>query len=256
MTLLDRIDDTFPANNDVGVPLLSTITILFDREMNETDLNDNLFVEGPDTDQFVGPGLALLEFPNNTSQGEVDDFLRSPGYQGIMQGDTTFEKVDMIDPLVTVSGQPYRTRAIFTPDQPLVPLTEYTVMLSDTLDLLGATHSGIITFSFTTGSGSIEEVPTETSTSILQTTAQPSVLITAGSLGITGTTPKDHAVQQDPKLETITIEFNKDLDAASVIGKVSVLSEQATDHPNATSIANGDLANIVTVSGNILTVTI
>ena len=77
--LLDIIQDTFPADADVGVPLLSQITVLFDREMDEVSLDESFFVEGPDTDQFVGPGLAFLEFPNNTSQGDINDFLKSPG---------------------------------------------------------------------------------------------------------------------------------------------------------------------------------
>lgn len=256
MTLLDRIDDTFPANSDVGVPLLTAITILFDRAMDETDLDNHLFVEGPDTDQFIGPGLTFLEYPDNTSQGEVDDFLRSPGYKGIVQGVTTFEKVDPNDATITGVMIPYRTRAVFTPDKPLVPLTEYTVMLSDTLDASGITHAGIVTLSFQTGSGSIEEIPTATSTSILITTAQPGILVSAGALAVTKTTPVDHGVEQDPKLDEITIEFNKALDAASVVGKVSLVAEQATDHPTAAAVANGDLAKVVTVSGNTITVMI
>jgi hypothetical protein len=247
MALIDRIEDTFPANNDVGVPLLSTITITFDRLMDETDLNDHFFVEGPDSDQFVGPGLTLLEFPDNTSQGEVDDFLRSPGYKGIVQGTTTF---------TTVSGTPSKTVLTFTPDKPLVPLTQYTAMLSDSLDDQGVTHTGLITFTFQAGSGSIEEVPAATSSSILKTTAQPGILTTSGALAVVKTTPVDHAIEQDPKLSVIEIEFNKALDGTSVPGKVSVVAEKATDHPNATAIANGDLAKVVTVSGRKITVSI
>ena len=248
MSLLDRIEDTFPANDDVGVPLLSTITITFDRLMDESDLNDNFFVEGPDTDQFVGPGLALLEFPNNTSQGEVDDFLRSPGYRGIVQGATTF---------TTISGSPDKTLLTFTPTQPLYPLTEYTIMISDSLDASGITHSGMVTLDFQTGSGSIEEIPTETSSSILKTTAQPGILSTSGALQVVSTTPADHSVEQDPKeLTDIIIEFNKELDPATVTGNVSVLAEVATDHPNANAVANGALAKVVTVSGRKITVSI
>lgn len=248
MALLDRIEDTFPANNDVGVPLLTTITITFDRLMDETDLNDHFFVEGPDTDQFVGPGLTLLEFPNNTSQGEADDFLRSPGYAGIMEGATTF---------LTISGSPDKTQLIFTPDQPLAPLTQYTAMLSDVMDASGITHTGIITFTFQTGSGSIEEVPTSVSSSILKTTAQPGILSTSGALQIVSTTPADHSIDQAVDLTEIIVEFNKDLDPATVTpAKVTVTAEKATDHPNASATANGELAKAVSVSGTKLTITI
>lgn len=247
--LIDIIVDTFPADKDVGVPLLSQIKILFDREMDETSLDQNFFVEGPDTDQFVGPGLGFLEFPNNTSQGEINDFLRSPGYKGIVQGVTTFEKVDPVDPNVIVTAAPYRTRLIFTPDKPLAPLTDYSAILSDCKDLTGTLWTGIVTFSFQSGSGSIQAVPSSTSSSILKQAVYPA---TANEvLTITSTTPLDHSVNVPPSLDQIIVTFNQDIDPASVTpDKISVRTEPATDHPNAGVNSQGDIATQIQVSAN------
>lgn len=77
-TIESIIDDYFPATDTVGVPLNSVIFVLFEKEMNESELEEKFFIEGPDTDSFVGPGFEIGL--NNVSQG--DDFLSSPGYSG------------------------------------------------------------------------------------------------------------------------------------------------------------------------------
>jgi hypothetical protein len=248
--LLDIIDDTFPANDDVGVPLLSTITILFDREMDEEDLNNNFFVEGPDTDQFIGPGLLMLEYPQNLSQGEVDDFLKSPGYRGIVQGTTTFTGIDLYDSNVYSGVSPFRTKLIFTPTLPFTPLTEYTAYLSDSMDVSGVTYTGIVTFSFVSGSGSVEEIPSTISSSVLRTTTNVPALATAGEFRVTSTNPLSGSVQKSTDLNEITIDFNKPIDPNSVTeDSITIFSEPATDHPNATAVAYGDLTKDLTISG-------
>lgn len=256
--LIDIIVDTFPASNDIGVPLLATVKLLFSEAMDEDDVDNNFFVEGPDTDQFVGPGLGMLEFPNNISQGEMDDFLRSPGYRGIVQGETTFEHVSLTDPDVTVSGStPYRTRVIFTPDQPLFPLTEYRALISDVDTVSGITYSGIVSLTFTTGSGSIEEVPTAVSSSVLMSTQLPAALVSSGAFRIVKTTPADNSIEQALDLSQILIEFNKNIDATSITSDmITIESEIATDHPKAAATAIGDLAKTYTVSGVYLTINI
>ena len=95
--LSDIIDDTFPGSGDVGVPLQSAITVLFDRAMDHTELQLDFFIEGPDTDQFIGPGLLELTSPANISQGDLDNFLRSPGYAGLVQGVFTFKYISLTD---------------------------------------------------------------------------------------------------------------------------------------------------------------
>lgn len=247
--LLSIITDTFPANDDLGVPLKSQITISFSSHLDEDSVKESFFVEGPDTDQFVGVDLDLQFYPDNISQG--DDFLESPGYKGIVQGEITF---------ATVSG--VSMTATFTPDQPLAALTDYTVHVSD-LDgdlfttFSGITYSGHVTFDFQTGSGSIQEVPTTVSTSVLTSLNQSTVQITQGPLKILKITPEDRAIEVDPDLEEITVEFNKELDPLSIdTDAISVKAHPATDHPNAGEVANGELAKTVTIDGKKITIKI
>lgn len=259
-TILEILDDYFPPNSGVSVPLRESITVLFDREMDEDSIEEEFFIEGPDTDQYVGPGFNLLEFPDNLSQNPDDDFLNSPGYAGIINGEYTFVKIDMSDADLTVLTAPYRTKMVFTPDSPMTPMTQYTAHIPEVLDLLGNTHSGHLIFSWTTGTGSIEYVPETFSSSILvpgSTTLGIESQGSAAALEVFSTTPKDHAIQVDVETNEIVVTFNKNLDAASVTqDNVTVETLMITDHPKASGEADGELIKTLEVSGNKLTIRI
>lgn len=109
--------------------------------------------------------------------------------------------------------------------------------------------SGHLTFSFQTGSGSIEVLPTETSSSILSILRQSEVG-SSSPLRIVRTIPTDHAAQVDPDLREIVVEFNKTLDPTSISdAMVQVVTEVASSHPAASAFAQGTLAKRVTVDG-------
>ncbi len=245
--LIDFVIDTEPSSNASSVPLLTSLYFMLSgTDYDEDSLLEGLFLEGPDTDQFIGPGGAYARFPDGISQGDLDDILESPGYKGIVVG------------TVTVSGISGNTRVMLEPDLPLYANTEYKLFLSSILDGSEVEISGIATVSFETGSGSIEEVPTDTSTSVLATTAQASRALDAiAPLAIQKTTPADHAIQQDITLEEIEIEFNKPLDASTVSSAgIIVETLPATDHPKLSTTALGKLATIVEVDGNKLRIKI
>jgi hypothetical protein len=227
-TVASVIQDYFPAEGDVSVPLLSEIFILFDREMDEDFLSETIFISGPDTDQFVGVNFELLEDPSNVSEG--DDFLSSPGYTGIVQGTVTFKKIDMSDSSTEVLVAPYRTKYVFTPTHALAALTEYKVNIPEVKDLDGTTYEGYYTFSWTTGSGSIQVLPSTGSTSVLGRTGGEDTSI----LTIDKTTPADHAIQVKTTTKEIVLEFSTRLDPSTVTAdKFTITSEPATDHPAA-----------------------
>lgn len=246
--LFDSVNDTFPANNDVGVPLRSDITVTLDGlDYNVTGIQEGFFVEGPDTDQYVGPGLIEQTFPANISQGDLDDFLQSPGYAGLVGG------------TVTVSGVAGDTVATFSSTLPLAPLTEYIVSLTDITNLAGDTVSGFVSFSFTTGTGSIETIPDTVSTSVLSAALPESATTsTSDPLEVVSITPEDRSIQHDPdKLREIIIEFNKELDPASITaGLVDVQAIPATDHPSVNINAVGEVAKTVEVDGKKLKIKI
>lgn len=255
--IIDILNDYYPPNSGVSVPLASPIFVLFDREMDEDSLSEEFFIEGPDTDQYVGPAFNLLEFPDNVSQG--DDFLESPGYAGIMEGTYSYKKIDMSNSDVEVVASPYRTKMIFTPENPMAPLTQYTAHLPSADDLLGNTHSGHYIFGWTTGTGSIQYVPTTFSASILVPGSLTLGIETStgnpAHLEVISTTPEDHDIQVEKETTEIVIEFNKPVDASSVTdARVIIETIAATDHPKATATANGELIKSLTVVGNKLTI--
>jgi hypothetical protein len=231
--------------------------------MDEDSIENAFFVEGPDTDQFVGPGLYGLQIdPNNVSQGELDNFLMSPGYQGIVDGTFTFQNIDPNDAdTILASGvTPYRTKAIFTPTQPLAPNYEYNVLLADMDTVSGVTYDGIVKFGFTSGSGSIETLPASVSTSVLTAPSTGTNVIDANgdvtvAFAIVSSTPADDAVEQATNLSEIVIRFNKNL-AAIDSGNVIVETIVASDHPELNAVAQGELAKTLEIDGNILTITI
>ncbi len=253
----DIIDDYQPANNEVGTPLKSKIIILFDRVMDEVALSENIFLEGPDTDQFVGPDLQFQDYPFNVSQG--DDFLTSPGLKGITTGKVTFERISLTDPPVVISGNVYRTRYIFTPDHALAALTDYTVHIPDFVDSGNVTYSGYLTFDFTTGTGSIKELPSSVSSSIINTALIQTLSVgtSTGAFRVISTNPADHSVQISPELDTITITFNNNIDPSSVDpDDIKIVTTPATGHPAACAVSIGDIAKSITVDGNKLIIRI
>ena len=241
-TLLDLIKDTFPANGDTNVPLASNITItLSGLNYDETSLVEGFFVEGPDTDQFIGPGFLELTSPDNISQGELDDFLQSAGYRGIVAG------------TVTVSGIAGDTVVTFNPTQPLAPLTQYVANIASILDALENEIDGYASFSFTSGTGSIEEIPSTVSTSVLAAAIAESQAIGLTDLiplQVTGSTPADLSAEVNPSLNEIVVEFNKPIDPTSVTDKVTVRTFPATDHPSAVTQSQGELVTSLEVEDN------
>lgn len=248
--LSDLVKDTFPANGNDSVPLLSNPTItLSGLDYDDDSLTEGMFVEGPDTDQFIGPGQIGLKSPQNISQGDIDDFFQSPGYQGIVQGE------------VTVSGIAGDTVVTFNPDLPFAASTEYRVNMTSILT--GTTLSGLdgfVTFAFTTGTGSIEELPADISTSPLSAAVTEAAAVglseAATSFEVTTASPVDHSVQNPVELREINIDFNKPINSASVAGNVEVKTVPATDHPNASTRSLGDLAISTEVIGNRLKIKI
>jgi len=252
--LIDIVLDTFPANNDVGVPLLTTITVVFNGELDQTELQSNFFVEGPDTDQYVGPGILNLTYPDNVSQGAIDGFLTSPGYKGIVGGDITFEWVDVNDSSITVSGSPYNTKLIFTPTQPLVPLFDYTATVYEAITTGSVLYSGIVSFDFQSGSGSIETIPASISTSPLKTTSLPGEAVVTSLLEVSSTTPTDHSIEVNPSgLDEIIVTFNETMDDTS-FSTIGFTVEPILDHPALVAPSEGNVDHSFVVSGTDLTI--
>lgn len=148
VNISDKIDTIHPANNAVSVILSDQIWIIFDAEIDENSVNSgNFFIEGPDTDTFIGPDVGL-NLPN-VSSSDSDDQLGSPGYKGIVPGSISFEKMQLTEVSAysgfdtSGTGNIWRTKIIFTPQYRLSPLTEYTVYISGDEDITDGLATGI-----------------------------------------------------------------------------------------------------------------
>lgn len=169
-TLASIVDLIHPTSSGVGVITTDQIFVLFDRAIDETTIaGGNFFVTGPDFDTWLGPDLQLFQEAVSTGGGEKE-ILQSPGFQGIVQGEISFQRIsltsqEVISGIDTIgSGLLYRTKAIFTPTKRLQANTEYTVYLSGDEDTSDSLKTGIsertvydpVASGINTGTGDVE----------------------------------------------------------------------------------------------------
>jgi len=238
--LLNKVISYEPVVSGVSVPLASNIKIVLSgTDYDEVSLQEGFFIEGPSGPQYVGPGFIVSEYPDGIPNEDLRDILDAPNMTVPLEGTVT-----------VVKGT--NTEVTFDPTYPMKASSLHRANLTDVLDATSGVIDGFITWPFTTGTGSIEELPEDISTSIIATTAQGSAAaIAEAPLTIVKTIPADHAIQQDPALEEIEIEFNKEINPSSVSADgIKVEGIPVTDHPSANISSSGDLYKAVEVVGN------
>ena len=240
-----KVKSYSPANGSMSLPLDQTsgIWVEFVSGVDVTEFSENFFVEGPDTDQYIGPGLIELTNPDNISQGDLDDFLKSPGYKGIVDGS-----------FYPASG--VATKIFFNPTHALAPSWDYKAYLIGTYDVeidnVLTTVSGL-SFNFQTGTGSIQQLPSNLSTSVLADVIAHGYVASPGpipSLKVVRTHPADHSVENNLQIAEIVVEFDKALDPNSLTPEsVFIETLPVTDHPSAPQFAQGEIMTQLEVSG-------
>lgn len=207
--LTSAIDLIHPAMSGIGVITNDQIWVVFDREVDESTVEDgNFFVTGPDQDTWSGPDLQVWE-PDDV---DADDILQSPVYAGIVPGTISFQRLDpssttIISGIDTVgSGYIYRTKAIFTPTNQLAPDTTYTVYLSGDEDTSDSIDKGIsertvfdpLASGINTGTGSAE--------------------FDGGYIGIASTDRYHIQITTAGDVGTARFQFYRDQDPLSIFG--------------------------------------
>ena len=119
--------EIYPAQGAEGVVLSDVVSVIFDREVDESTVQ--IVIEGPDTDRWTGPDLMRWDDPATTAD---DDILATPGYKGIVAGALSFEYIDGEGQPVsqldyTGGGTTWNTKAIFTPERSFSAGTTYRV---------------------------------------------------------------------------------------------------------------------------------
>lgn len=152
-TLTSSIVLIHPANSEVGVALADTITVLFNTEIDNDSINAGSFlVEGPSRHLFSGPDVALH---NTDLLGivDTDSIWESSGYRSVVPGTLTYKQIDNSDSTLEVSGVKdtsgagnlFRTKAIFTPTEYLLPDSTYSIFLAGDEDSTDTLLTGITT---------------------------------------------------------------------------------------------------------------
>lgn len=73
---------TYPADEDIGIPVGITIQLYFDRGIDLLTAKNSIVLYGPDFDQTSGPDTALWI---DQDTGNNPFFLRSPGFSGLVE---------------------------------------------------------------------------------------------------------------------------------------------------------------------------
>lgn len=83
---------TFPADNDTGIPIGIQLHVIFDRGIDLGTAQDHVIMYGDDFDQTSGPDQALWI---DQDTGRNPYFLRSPGFKGLVELTATVVYVDL-----------------------------------------------------------------------------------------------------------------------------------------------------------------
>jgi hypothetical protein len=134
MATTPLITDVYPASGARGIPIGDQLRVTFDQEMDEDSINTGTFVlTGPDEAPVFGP---VDVTPFDEPGFDDEDILSSPYFAGYVKGTISFSRVDpsggLVDDSVTDTtgdGTLWQTVAIFTPEKPLKPNVEYTVIV-------------------------------------------------------------------------------------------------------------------------------
>ena len=125
------VDSVYPSNGATGIPIGATVFAIFDQEIDPEKVEGAFFVIGPDHSLWTGPDQVRW---NKLLTPEPQEFLDSPGYHGIVQGEWSVEKIDDDGNSVSAPsyspGGGYRSKAIFTPTNFMAALTDFTVFLA------------------------------------------------------------------------------------------------------------------------------
>ena len=112
------IESVFPANLASGVVLGTPIEVVFSTEIDTTTVARAFLIDGPDSDRWTGPDMIVWD--RDVTPDVADYYLDSPGYQGIVQGTFTYEKLNaggdsVSSPTYSPGSTAFKTKVIFTP---------------------------------------------------------------------------------------------------------------------------------------------
>lgn len=122
----------YPSNGSTAVPVGADIQITFSCGVDLSTIKTNIVLYGRDSDFISGPGTATF-----ITEGKSPDFLKSPGFKGIVPCEYQLvyldsagneEDVSLTDRTSEEAGQ-YNHKLILSPKTILAPNVEYKVYI-------------------------------------------------------------------------------------------------------------------------------
>lgn len=226
-----QIGSVHPLDASLGLPLQTQIHVVFNQLMDEATITTSTFlVSGPDESTWSGPDLQLWD------RVPPEEILSTTTGEDFIEGSLSFSTE-------TVDSNPV-TKVIFTATTLLKADTEYVVYLSgdegldpDVATPITALDStklvGTYVWKFSTGSGSVKEVP-EVSSSAVSLPPHVSAVVTEQFL-LSTTIPTDQATNLDISTNTITLNFNANVDETTVDSAISIVADSVNGDPTITS---------------------
>ena len=122
----------YPSNGSTAVPVGADIEITFSCGLDLSTVKNNVVIYGKDTDFISGPETATF-----INEGKSPDFLKSPGFKGIVPLEYELVYLDSAGATADVSltsraaeeAGPYNHKLILSPKTILAPNVEYTVYI-------------------------------------------------------------------------------------------------------------------------------
>jgi len=218
-----EIESVHPLDGSLGLPLQTQVSVVFNQLMDETTITSSTFlVSGPDTSNWETPGVRIID--NESPENVLLEF----NGEAYLDGAISFTQE-------SIQGSPV-TRAIFTPTKPLVANTEYVIYLTGDEGIedaivppVSAIDStvllGTYIWTFTSGSGSVVDVPTEASTAVSVPPSVDTSSTVSEPFALLSSVPDSRATNLDISTDTIVLNFNRYVDSATVDSAISIVAE-------------------------------
>lgn len=92
---------TYPANNDTGIPIGESLELLFDRGVDLLTVKNSVVLYGQDFDTRSGPDQVIWANDSNLSN---PNYLKSPGFKGVVDLDFTLVYWDLVNDVALDPG--------------------------------------------------------------------------------------------------------------------------------------------------------
>ena len=182
--------------------------------------------------EHLGTGSEDLGFSGTYSDPAGVDVINLRVVASGVHRDATFEYWFDSDPSTVVGpisagAHVFLNKGVYADfgDGMFVTDDEYTAVLKEQDPFIGS-----LSWTFSTGSGSIQTIPTSTSTSI---TGSLVPTISSVTFAVAEITPKDRTTNSILTTKRITIEFTKDVDSSTVTSeRVKIMAYPVNGDPN------------------------